>query len=51
MYIYLILVFILGLVIGSFAGIVLTCCMVMASRDSRGRERLEDLKGENNGRI
>jgi hypothetical protein len=44
MYIYLILVFILGLAIGSFAGIVLTCMMVMASRDSRERERT----GENN---
>lgn len=42
MYIYLILVFILGLIIGSFAGIVLTCCMVMAGRDSRDREKWED---------
>lgn len=42
MYIYLILVFILGLVIGSFAGIVLTCMMVMASRDSRDREKWEN---------
>lgn len=44
MYIYLILVFILGIIIGSFLGVVLTCLMVMASQDSRNRERWEENK-------
>lgn len=42
MYIFIILAFILGLIIGSFAGIVLTCMMVIASQDSRKRERMEE---------
>lgn len=42
MYIYLILVFILGIIIGSFLGVVLTCLMAMASQDSRNRERWEE---------
>ena len=38
MYVYFILIFIVGILVGSFAGIILTCIMVMASRDSRERE-------------